>query len=85
VLSSKKLLENSLGRKQERRQKIFDFEIFCVEEHQGDAGGRNSQLLPKFRVLFALGISVSAVVGDGSFGNGESPCAATDFGRADRY
>ena len=21
----------------------------------------------------------------GSFGNGESPCAATDFGRADRY
>jgi hypothetical protein len=38
-----------------------------------------------FRVLFALGISVSAVVGDGSFGNGESPCAATDFGRADRY
>jgi hypothetical protein len=39
----------------------------------------------RFRVLFALGISVSAVVGDGSFGNGESPCAATDFGRADRY
>ena len=39
----------------------------------------------EFRVLFALGISVSAVVGDGSFGNGESPCAATDFGRADRY
>jgi len=85
VLSSKKLLENSLERKQERRQKIFDFEIFCVEEYQGESGGRNSQLLPKFRVLFALGISVSAVVGDGSFGNGESPCAATDFGRADRY
>jgi hypothetical protein len=41
--------------------------------------------LTAFRVLFALGISVSAVVGDGSFGNGESPCAATDFGRADRY
>ena len=38
-----------------------------------------------FRVLFALGTFVSAVAGDGSFGNGENPCAATDFGRADRY
>jgi len=38
-----------------------------------------------FRVLFALGTFVSAVVGGGSFGNGENPCAATDFGRADRY
>ena len=37
--------------KQERRQKIFDFEIFCVEEYQGESGGRNSQLLPKFRVI----------------------------------
>ena len=45
------LLKNSLERKQERRQKIFDFEIFCVEEYQGESGGRNSQLLPKFRVL----------------------------------
>ena len=50
IRSSKKLLENSLGRKQERKQKIFDFEIFCVEEHQGEAGGRKSQVLPKFRV-----------------------------------
>jgi len=46
------LLENSLGRKQERKQKIFDFEIFCVEEHQGEAGGRKSQVLPKFRVFY---------------------------------
>ena len=38
-----------------------------------------------FRVLFALGTFVSAVVGGGSFGNGENPCAATDFGRTDRY
>ena len=38
-----------------------------------------------FRVLFALGTFVSAVVGGGSFGNGENPCAATDFGRAGRY
>ena len=47
---SRNLLKNSLERKQERRQKIFDFEIFCVEEYQGESGGRNSQLLPKFRV-----------------------------------
>lgn len=39
----------------------------------------------RFRVLFALGTFVSAVVGGGSFGNGENPCAATGFGRADRY
>ena len=39
----------------------------------------------RFRVLFALGTFVSAVVGGGSFGNGENPCAATDFGRTDRY
>ena len=39
----------------------------------------------RFRVLFAPGTFVSAVVGGGSFGNGENPCAATDFGRADRY
>ena len=82
---SRNLLKNSLERKQERRQKIFDFEIFCVEEYQGESGERNSQLLPKFRVLFALGTFVSAVVGGGSFGNGENPCAATDFGRTDRY
>ena len=58
VLSSKKLLENSLGRKQERRQKIFDFEIFCVEEYQGESGGRNSQLLPKFRVSSVMTTSM---------------------------
>ena len=48
---SRNLLKNSLGRKQERKQKIFDFEIFRVEMHQRKSGGRNSQLLPKFRVL----------------------------------
>ena len=48
------LLKNSLERKQERRQKIFDFEIFCVEEHQGEAGGRKSQVLPKFRVFSTI-------------------------------
>lgn len=58
VLSSKKLLENSLERKQERRQKIFDFEIFCVEEYQGESGGRNSQLLPKFRVRAVMTTSI---------------------------
>lgn len=31
-------------------KKIFDFEIFCVEEYQGESGGRNSQIPPKFRV-----------------------------------
>ena len=57
---SRNLLKNSLERKQERRQKIFDFEIFCVEEYQGESGGRNSQLLPKFRVFYATvtGMSV---------------------------
>ena len=58
VLSSKKLLENSLGRKQERKQKIFDFEIFCVEEHQGEAGGRNSQIPPKFQVSPVMTTSI---------------------------
>ena len=58
VLSSKKLLENSLGRKQERKQKIFDFEIFCVEEHQGEAGGRKSQVPPKFRVSPVMTTSI---------------------------
>lgn len=58
VLSSKKLLENSLGRKQERKQKIFDFEIFCVEEHQGEAGGRNSQIPPKFQVSLVTTTSI---------------------------
>ena len=52
------LLKNSLERKQERRQKIFDFEIFCVEEYQGESGGRNSQLLPKFRVQLVTTTSI---------------------------
>ena len=47
---SRNLLKNSLGRKQERKQKIFDFEIFRVEMHQRKSGGRKSQVLPKFRV-----------------------------------
>ena len=51
---SRNLLKNSLERKQERRQKIFDFEIFCVEEYQGESGGRNSQLPPKFRVFSTI-------------------------------
>ena len=55
---SRNLLKNSLERKQERRQKIFDFEIFCVEEYQGESGGRNSQLLPKFRVSSVMTASI---------------------------
>ena len=55
---SRNLLKNSLERKQERRQKIFDFEIFCVEEHQGEAGGRKSQVLPKFRVSPVMTASI---------------------------
>lgn len=55
---SRNLFKNSLERKQERRQKIFDFEIFCVEEYQGESGGRNSQLLPKFRVSPVMTASI---------------------------
>ena len=55
---SRNLFKNSLERKQERRQKIFDFEIFCVEEYQGESGGRNSQLLPKFRVRAVMTTSI---------------------------
>ena len=55
---SRNLLKNSLERKQERRQKIFDFEIFCVEEYQGESGGRNSQLPPKFRVSPVMTTSI---------------------------
>ncbi len=55
---SRNLLENSLERKQERRQKIFDFEIFCVEEYQGESGGRNSQIPPKFRVSPVMTTSI---------------------------
>ena len=61
---SRNLLENSLERKQERRQKIFDFEIFCVEEYQGESGGRNSQLLPKFRVSPVMTTSIPLRIAD---------------------
>ena len=62
VLSSKNLLKNSLERKQERRQKIFDFEIFCVEECQGESGGRNSQIPPKFQVSPVMTTSIPLLV-----------------------
>ena len=55
---SRNLLKNSMERKQERRQKIFDFEIFCVEEYQGESGGRNSQIPPKFRVVLVATTSI---------------------------
>lgn len=60
---------------------------FLSPHYGGDSGIRTHGPLriKRFRVLFALGTFVSAVVGGGSFGNGENPCAATDFGRADRY
>ena len=55
---SRNLFKNSLERKQERRQKIFDFEIFCVEEYQGESGGRKSQVPPKFRVSPVMTTSI---------------------------
>ena len=55
---SRNLFKKLLERKQERRQKIFDFEIFCVEEYQGESGGRNSQLPPKFRVSPVMTTSI---------------------------
>ena len=58
IFSSKNLLKNSLGRKQERKQKIFDFEIFRVEMHQRKSGGRKSQVLPKFRVMSVMTTSI---------------------------
>ena len=60
---------------------------FLSPHYGGDSGIRTHGPLriKRFRVLFALGTFVSAVVGGGSFGNGENPCAATDFGRTDRY
>ena len=58
IFSSKNLLKNSLGRKQERKQKIFDFEIFRVEMHQRKSGGRKSQVLPKFRVSPVMTTSI---------------------------
>ena len=56
--SFQKFAQNSLERKQERRQKIFDFEIFCVEEYQGESRGRNSQIPPKFRVVLVMTTSI---------------------------
>lgn len=60
---------------------------FLSPHYGGDSGIRTHGPLriKRFRVLFALGTFVSAVVSGGSFGNGENPCAATGFGRADRY
>ena len=60
---------------------------FLSPHYGGDSGIRTHGPLriKRFRVLFVLGAFVSAVVGGGSFGNGENPCAATDFGRTDRY
>jgi len=76
-----KLLERTDG----KNNKIFNFRTGENPVFMGFLSGANSQLYKKFRVLFALGTFVSAVVGSGSFGNGENPCAATDFGRTDRY
>ena len=58
------LLKNSLGRKQERKQKIFDFEIFGVEKHQGESRGRNSQIPPKFRVSPVMTTSIPLRIAD---------------------
>lgn len=60
---------------------------FLSPHYGGDSGIRTHGPLriKRFRVLFVLGTFVSAVVGGGSFGNGENPCAVTDFGRTDRY
>ena len=58
IFSSKNLLKNSLGRKQERKQKIFDFEFFDVEMYQRKSGGRNSQIPPKFRVSPVMTASI---------------------------
>lgn len=69
----------------ERTANLFNFRTVKNPHGYKVFGGRNGQLPARFRVLFALGTFVSAVVGGGSFGNGENPCAATDFGRADRY
>ena len=61
---SRNLLKNSLGRKQERKQKIFDFEIFRVEMHQRKSGGRKSQVLPKFRVSPVMTTSIPLRIAD---------------------
>ena len=70
------MLKNSLERKQERRQKIFDFEIFCVEEYQGESGGRNSQLLPKFRVSPVMTTSIPLHVFSSTAKREEKPDSA---------
>ena len=58
IFSSGNLLKNSLERKQERKQKIFDFEFFGVEMYQRKSGGRKSQVLPKFRVSPVMTTSI---------------------------
>ena len=70
------------------RHSGYRFDISFLSPHYGGVGGIRTHgplRIKRFRVLFALGTFVSAVVGGGSFGNGENPCAATDFGRTDRY
>ena len=70
------------------RHSGYRFDISFLSQHYGGVGGIRTHgplRIKRFRVLFALGTFVSAVVGGGSFGNGENPCAATDFGRTDRY
>ena len=70
------------------RHSGYRFDISFLSPHYGGVGGIRTHgplRIKRFRVLFALGTFVSAVVGGGSFGNGENPCVATDFGRTDRY
>ena len=69
------------------KRKVPAFASKAGTSYGGELGIRTlgGFTLTAFRVLFALGTFVSAVVGGGSFGNGENPCAATDFGRAGRY
>ena len=71
------------NRRESKKYSILRFSV--LRSIKDNRGGRKSQVLPKFRVLFALGTFVSAVAAGGSFGNGENPCAATNFGRVDRY
>lgn len=70
------------------RHSGYRFDTSFLSPHYGGDSGIRAHgplRIKRFRVLFALGTFVSAVVGGGSFGNGENPCAATDFGRTDRY
>ena len=56
--SFQKFAQKFVGEKTGETAKIFDFEIFCVEEYQGESGGRNSQLPPKFRVRAVMTTSI---------------------------